>query len=132
MILKLNHDYIIKNLTKQEALIGEMTNTLIKISEEETIHNLGYDYIEKNVSNYKEIVKDNSYKGFCIVINTEELKSFERDLAELFFCIPASYSLARTKNKSIAIINCEHKYWKGKGEIKEYIINDNFCKEWHQ
>jgi len=129
---KLNHDFIIQNLTEEEALIGEMTNTLIKISKEESIHNLGYNYIEKDISDYKKIVEDNSYKGFCIVVNTEELKTFERDLAELFFCIPASYSLARTKNKSIAIINCEHKYWKGEGEIKEYIINDNFCKEWHQ
>ena len=127
---KLGHDFIIQNLTEKESFIGEMTNNLIKLSSEEIKKDIGYRFIETDISNFKKVVEKNEYKGFCIIIDNTKISSWSRDIFELLFCIPPSHSIARTHNNSIAIINCEHSYWEGKGELTEYIINKNFRKEW--
>ena len=43
-----------------------------------------------------------------------------------------TFSIAKTKNNSISIINCEHEYWKTEQNYKEYIINNEFFQEWQQ
>ena len=56
------------------------------------------------------------------------LKVFERNIFELLFCIPDTYTLTRNNDNSLCIINCEHKYWKTGENMKEYVLTDNFFK----
>jgi len=69
-------------------------------------------------------VKQNNYKGICFVINGDTTRLYE----ELLLFCPPSFTLTRSSDNKIMIINCEHDYWRtGKG-FKEYILTDSFMK----
>lgn len=131
---KRNHDFIHNNLTEKESTISEVATTTFKLEGKPKQRFTGYiicNQPETGLNDFKSIVELNDNRGFCITMNTSKLKKgIHRDIYELFFCIPSFFTIAKTKNKSISIINCEHEYWKTKQNYKEYIITDKFFKEW--
>jgi hypothetical protein len=133
---KRNHDFIHNSLTKEESLISEVADVLIRLDSKPKQKFSGFTLrstYETNINDFKGIVKLNDYRGFCITLDTTKLKKgIYRDIYELFFCIPSTFSIAKTKNDSISIINCEHEYWKTKQNYKEYIINNKFFQKWQQ
>ena len=76
--------------------------------------------IEKGYQ-YETIVKQNNYKGICIVHDVEGL-NFNHDYSLLLFLLPYEYTLSRSNDSKICVINCEHPYWKTGKTYLEYII----------
>ena len=90
---------------------------------------MNLNFIEnKSLSNFNEIVNYNNKKGICFVLDTDKVKTFNRDLYELLFCIPAKFSVSCNKEKSIAVVNCEHKGWQNKKDYKQYTFTKEFFK----
>ena len=133
---KRNHDFIHHNLTNEESIISEVANVIIGLEGKPKQKFSGFILrtpFETKIDDFKGMVKLNDYRGFCITLDTKKLKKgINRDIYELFFCIPSTFSIAKTKNNSISIINCEHEYWKTEQNYKEYIINNEFFQEWQQ
>lgn len=82
-----------------------------------------YNLIESNPSDPVDYVTLNDFKGYCIVINTGDCK---RTYEELFMVAHPNYSIIRSKQSKVMVINCEHEYWKTGKNYKEYILTDNF------
>ncbi len=133
---KRNHDFIHHNLTNEESIISEVANVIIGLEGKPKQKFSGFILrtpFETKIDDFKGMVMLNDYRGFCITLDTKKLKKgINRDIYELFFCIPSTFSIAKTKNNSISIINCEHEYWKTEQNYKEYIINNEFFQEWQQ
>ena len=83
-----------------------------------------------NIQEHKNIVEKNNKRGICVLIDTNKVKDIHRDIYELLFCIPHTYTMSRTKDNSIIIINCEHEFWNNTKNFKEYIIKKEFCELW--
>jgi len=79
---------------------------------------------EKTTS--KKIVKLNEYKGFCIYIDSNNIKTFKRDLYELLFYINSDVAMSCNKNKTVVIFNCEHEFWKTGKNYSSWNIEDTF------
>ena len=79
---------------------------------------------EKTTS--KKIVKLNEYKGFCIYIDSNNIKTFKRDLYELLFYINSDVAMSYNKNKTVVIFNCEHEFWKTGKNYSSWNIEDTF------
>jgi len=131
---KRNHDFIHDSLTEKESYISEVANVLFNIEGKPKQKFQGFilrNAFATDINDFKGIVKLNDYRGFCITLDTSKLKKgINRDIYELFFCIPSTFAIAKTKNKSISIINCEHEYWKTEKNYKEYTITNKFFEEW--
>lgn len=84
-----------------------------------------YIPIQRQEDVYKKIVLANDFKGLAIFHDIEKT-SFSKDYYELLFTIPPDFSIARSKDNTLAIINCEHGSWKNNSKLKEYILTDNF------
>ena len=135
----------ILNLSDEESLILTQlsnfyknvgTDVHNKLSEqEENYHNWqlflkGPNFIHtpliKQSSDFKELVIKNDYRGFCVYIDIKNMGAFTRDLAELLFFINKPVPIAHNKNKSLAIINCEHDYWKTGKNYNSWNIEETF------
>lgn len=84
---------------------------------------LKFDLIKSPLADPLYYVKQNEYKGICIVVNTDKCKRLFEEL--LFFCNPFS-PIAKNKEGTVLVINCEHEYWKEKKDYSEYILTDDF------
>ena len=76
-----------------------------------------------------EIVKHNEYKGFCLYIDKTIAKHLYRDVYELLFFTNWDVSITKSIDSSIAIINCEHEYWKTGNNYKEWILTKEMYYE---
>jgi hypothetical protein len=116
------------NLTNDELTYLNHYLKLFNLSKKPNNPSFKYKLIEiDNIEDYKKIVTLNNNKGICVVMKSN-LKVFERNIFELLFCIPDTYTLTRNNDNSLCIINCEHKYWKTGENMKEYVLTDNFFK----
>lgn len=120
--------------------LGSITQTYFTETEKQYYKNLLDEYKNFKVSNtklnfnlihskeksFKEYVKANAFSGITIVVN-KPMKG--RTLAELLFCIPNNYTLSRSEDNKIAVINCQHGFWKGEEEYKEYIFSNKFFND---
>ena len=87
--------------------------------------NIEYVKIE-DCDSFKDIVKKHNFKGFCIYFNCNKVKIFNRDFIELLYYINSTVALSSNKEKTIAILNCEHEYWKTGNNFKQWIIEETF------
>jgi len=72
-----------------------------------------------------EVVKLNEYKGFTVMIGDIQLDRFFRDIYELLYFIPPNYTVTKSTCGELAIINCEHEYWKTGKNYKEYKLKES-------
>lgn len=82
-----------------------------------------YNFYNSKSKSITDIVKDNDYRGYCLVYNNEHCK---RTFEELLMLGHPNFSIAKSSDDSIAVINCEHSYWKTGEDYREYIITDKF------
>ena len=87
--------------------------------------NIEYARIEE-CDSFNDIVKKHNFKGFCIYFNSKKVKTFNRDFIELLYYINSTVALSSNKEKTIAILNCEHEYWKTGNNFKQWIIEETF------
>ena len=124
-----NKSYFKQNLTDEEYDFFIKFENLLNDKNSKVKNTLNLNFIEnKSLSNFNEIVNYNNKKGICFVLDTDKVKTFNRDLYELLFCIPAKFSVSCNKEKSIAVINCEHKGWQNKKDYKQYTFTKEFFK----
>ena len=71
----------------------------------------------------------NNYRGFALFLGDIDLDSFFRTPIEMLYFISGDVSIVKSKDEKVAIINCEHEYWKTKKNYKEYILTDNVYYE---
>jgi hypothetical protein len=105
-------------LTKDE--INTLTEFNIKKEDKYTYPSLYYKEVDIDC-NLEDIVRKNEYKGICILHKTKN-SSFIHDYNYLLFHLPFEYTLTRSKDKSIWIINCEHPYWKTGDSYLENVL----------
>lgn len=79
--------------------------------------------------NYKDIAQKQDYKGFAVWYNPAGKPKIYRDLYELLFFTCESISCTISKNKELAIINCEHEYWKTGNNYKEWILTEDMYND---
>ena len=112
--------------TVANFLIGSIA--VISASNKRKALPLNLNFIQcQNLSTLSNIVTKNK-TGICFTLNTKKIKTFNRDLYELLFCIPAKFSVSCNKEKSIAVINCEHEGWSKKNSFKQYTFTEDFFK----
>ncbi len=87
--------------------------------------NIEYEKMDECES-FNDIVKRHNFKGFCIYFNSNKVKEFKRDFEELLYYINSQIALSTNKEKTIAILNCEHEYWKTGKNFKQWIIEKTF------
>lgn len=87
------------------------------------------NYILIKELNPAKIVEFNQYKGFAVFVDSSIFDSIFRTYFELLFFISGEVSLSRSTDNKIAIINCEHEYWKTGENYKEWILNKEMYSE---
>lgn len=90
--------------------------------------NINYKQVAKEdlvPNKYIQLVEKNSFKGYCIVFDCDATQ-FYRNVYELLLLVPADFTLAKSENNKVAILNCEHEFWKTKSNYREFIFNDSF------
>jgi len=108
------------------SVVKESKQTL-ENTDPHTPINLVPTYLEIPIDTpYEKIAELNGYKGFCFYISSNASSNFNRDIYELLFCIHSSVSITKTAKGDIAIINCEHPYWKTKTDFKQWVLPDSF------
>lgn len=103
-----------------ESLLDEYKN--FKISNTK----LNFNIIDSDEKSFEEYVEMNAHSGLLIIANK---KITGRTLADLLFCIPHNFTLSRSEDSKIAIINCHHTYWRSKENYREYIFSDKFFND---
>ena len=78
--------------------------------------------IEVKTTDIKKIVKQNSYSGYCIYIDESLKEGLYRNHYELLFFTNWDVAITRSEDNKIAIVNCEHEYWKTDNNYKEWIL----------
>jgi hypothetical protein len=78
---------------------------------------------------YKDIAHKQDYKGFAVWYNPTGKPKLYRDIYELLFFTCESISCTISENKELAIINCEHEYWKTGNNYKEWILTENMYND---
>ena len=123
--------YINKFLNPEEQVYAKLASNFIDLGKKKVNDGLRYEIIEvPNIQEHKSIVEKNNKRGICVLIDTNKVKDIHRDIYELLFCIPHTYTMSRTKDNSIIIINCEHEFWNNTKNFKEYIIKNEFFEPW--
>ena len=123
-----NYHYLKSNFTNEEIVYMRSFLKMFRLSKNPDYTGFDFKVIKSsNINDTKKIVRLNNNKGICIIFKSN-IKTFERNIFELLFCIPSSYTVSKNKDSSICIINCEHEYWKSGKNYKEYILTDNFFK----
>jgi len=126
--IETNYRMFKDNLTNDELTYLNYYLKLFTLSKKPNNSSFNFKLIEiDNIEDYKKIVTLNNNKGICVVMKSN-LRVFERNIFELLFCIPDTYTLTRNNDNSLCIINCEHEYWKTGENMKEYVLTDNFFK----
>ena len=92
-------------------------------SEEVTDTTTAFNFIQAPRATARYYVNLNQHKGFCLVVNTFKTK---RIMEELMFLAHPDFTLSKTQDEKVMVINCEHEYWTTGKEYKEYIIDDKF------
>ena len=78
---------------------------------------------------YESIAQKQDYKGFAVWYNPAGKPKLYRDFYELLFFTCESISCTISENKELAIINCEHEYWKTGKNYKEWILTENMYND---
>lgn len=73
---------------------------------------------------YTDVAKQQNYKGFAVWYNPENINKPKifRDIYELLYFTGASVACTRSENNELAIINCEHEFWRTRKNYKEWIL----------
>lgn len=111
------------NSVPGELTKDEVSDSIKFISDhkyKDTFPHLSYKKVDINCS-LEDVVKKNEYRGICILHKIEN-SSFSNDYNYLLFHLPFEYTLSRSEDSSIYIINCEHPYWKTKKGYLENIL----------
>ena len=74
--------------------------------------------------NYQDLVQNNDYNGLIFII--KDHNNLNRLLFEYLFLINKDVCLSRTLDDKVVILNCEHDYWVGDRDYKEWIIPNSF------
>lgn len=123
-----NKAYFKQYLSEDEFNSFSEFDKVLNIENSRANNSLNINFIEtQKLSTFSNIVNKNK-TGICFILNTKKIKTFNRDLYELLFCIPAKFSVSCNKEKSIAVINCEHEGWDKKNSFKQYTFTDDFFK----
>ena len=83
-------------------------------------------FVTPSVDNWKELVTKNNFSGICMYIEERVIGINDRDIHEFLFCINSEVSMTRSNDNKVAIINCEHEYWKTGKNYKEWILPETF------
>jgi hypothetical protein len=102
--------------------ISLFDNDLNKIKESKLEVYAAPNVIKTKKTDFKEIVELNSYKGYCIYIDESLKENLYRDQYELLFFTNWNVAVTRSIDNKLAIINCEHEYWKTNNNYKEWIL----------
>lgn len=125
----LNTDRSFFNDKLNEQELEYLTTFLPAFETQEKTKHCAINYVIKPInSGYElnDLAKLNEYKGFCMYFNTTEVIKMTRDFDELLMCIPPTFSLIRTEDRNIAVINCEHEFWKTGDNFREYVLSPKF------
>ena len=123
-----NKAYYKQYLSKEDFNNFSEFNKVLNTENSRANNSLNINFIQtQKLSTFSSIVNKNK-TGICFILNTKKIKTFNRDLYELLFCIPAKFSVSCNKEKSIAVINCEHEGWDKKNSFKQYTFTDDFFK----
>lgn len=87
------------------------------------------NYISIEKLDFAKIVELNQYKGFALFIDNTIFDSIYRTYFELLFFISGEVSLSKSVDNKIAIINCEHEYWKTGENYKEWKLTKEMYSE---
>jgi hypothetical protein len=83
-------------------------------------------FVTPSVDNWKELVTKNNFSGICMYMEECVIGINDRDIHEFLFCINSEVSMTRSNDNKVAIINCEHEYWKTGKNYKEWILPETF------
>ncbi len=83
-------------------------------------------FIRPSVDSWKELATKNNFSGICMYMETNVIRINDRDIHEFLFCINSEVSMTRSDDNKVAIINCEHEYWKTGKNYKEWILPETF------
>jgi len=78
--------------------------------------------IKVETTDIKKIVKQNLYLGYCIYIDESLREGLYRNHYELLFFTNWDVAITRSQDNKLAIVNCEHEYWKTGKNYKEWIL----------
>lgn len=81
---------------------------------------LEFSKVDENFS-FSDAVKENKNKGVCIYHDIEN-SEYKLDYNYLLFHLPFEYTLSRSKDRSVCIINCEHPYWRTGENYLENVL----------
>ena len=85
------------------------------------------DFNEVSFTDFcKILVTKNNFSGICMYMHDSVIKINDRDVCEFLFCINSEVSITRSEDNKVAIINCEHEYWKTGKNYKEWILPETF------
>jgi hypothetical protein len=116
---------LIKNYSKFLKENEELLNDVFSNS---TTCNFEPNYIKitHEIDNWNDLVQRNNFSGICLYMHNDASKINDRDVHEFLFCINTSVAITRSEDDTVAIINCEHEYWKTGKNYKEWILPKSF------
>ena len=82
--------------------------------------------VKSLINFWKELVTKSDFSGICMYMDDSVIKINDRDVHEFLFCINSEVSMTRSDDNKVAIINCEHEYWKTGKNYKEWILPETF------
>ena len=125
----------IKNWLKKFDIFLNKNNEIFEYEKNKNYEERSYSLNNLPIINIDEtldffiIPELNNYRGFALFLGDIDLDSFFRTPIEMLYFISGDVSIVKSKDEKVAIINCEHEYWKTKKNYKEYILTDNVYYE---
>ena len=125
--IKLLKEYYIF-LSKNKELLKEVFSNSKTFTFKPHIERVASDLIDGvSFTNFcKILVTKNNFSGICMYMHDSVIKINDRDVYEFLFCINSEVSITRSEDNKVAIINCEHEYWKTGKNYKEWILPETF------
>jgi hypothetical protein len=105
---------------------SEYITNMVKMEHTLHPHPIFKFIVFENGVKFDEIVRENDYRGFCLYVDSSVVFSTDRDPFEFLFCINHTVAMTRSEDGKVAIINCEHEYWKTGENYKEWILPESF------
>ena len=99
-----------------------------EINHTNTLINLPVETVSPD-TNFKNIAEKNGFKGFALFLGDLEYDKFIRSPIELLFFISAFNTITVSGDNQLAIINCEHEYWKTGENYKEWKLTKEMYSE---
>ena len=115
-------------LDKYDNFFAESISLIEDKIEYHSVRHLPLVQVEKDIK-LQKIVEKNQYRGYALYLGNIDYDKLIRTPIEFLFFISGDNTVTISEDKQIAVINCEHEYWKTGANYKEWRLTKEMYSE---